>query len=218
MGVSSSPPTPSPQRRAPPLPPIPGRFPRAFFGVCCGGGVGAGRGGFWVVPGGVPGVTPWGTHSSTPAFTRRVMHSLAQGVTRGVMPGLTPRGTPSITPEDYGRVRFTQVIGYAVGVAGKSGHKSASPLQAAIVRGGVVTSCGCQVEDCESSWVSAAVAACATARSLRARRARRRTVSTWRPKCAAVWVQECPSSSWKVRIASRSAAFLVSHSSRGSDV
>lgn len=106
-GVSPSPPIPSPWERAPPLPPIPGRFPRVFFGDAVVGGVGAGRGGFWVVPGGVPGVTPWVTRALTPAPTRRVTRSLTQRVTRRVMPGPMPRGTPSITPKGYGWVRFT---------------------------------------------------------------------------------------------------------------
>ena len=106
-GVLPSPPTPSSQRRAPPLPPIPGRFPRVFFGVCCGGGVGAGRGGFWVVQGGVPGVTPWVMRAPMLTPMQGVTHSLTQRVTREVMPGLMPRGTPSVTPEDYGWVRFT---------------------------------------------------------------------------------------------------------------
>lgn len=89
-------PYPVPQGRPSPL-----THPRAFFGCAVVGGVGAGRGGFWVVPGGVPGVTPWVTHSSTPAPTRRVTHS----PTRGIMPSPMPRGTPSITPKSYGWVR-----------------------------------------------------------------------------------------------------------------
>lgn len=106
-GISPSP-LPHPLRDAlPPLPPIPGRFPRAFFGCAVVGGVGAGGGGVWVVPGGVPGVTPWGTRSSTPAPTQGVTHSLTQGATQRVTPGPMPRGTPSITPEGYGWVRFT---------------------------------------------------------------------------------------------------------------
>ena len=101
------PPTPSPQRRAPPLPPIPGRFPRAFFGCAVVGGVGAGGGGVWVVQGGVPGVTPRVTRAPTPAPTQRITHSPTREVTRTPMPGPTPRGTPGVTPEDYGWVRFT---------------------------------------------------------------------------------------------------------------
>lgn len=111
-GVSPSPLSRPPWERAPPLPPIPThphpspRFPRVFFGCAVVGGVGAGRGGFWVVPGGVPGVTPWGTRSSTPDPTRKVTHSLTQGATQRVTPGPMPRGTPSITPESYGWVRY----------------------------------------------------------------------------------------------------------------
>lgn len=75
-GVFPSPLSRPPWERAPPLPPILVRFPRAFFGCAVVGGVGAGRGGFWVVPGGVPGVTPWGTRALTPTPTLRVTRSL----------------------------------------------------------------------------------------------------------------------------------------------
>lgn len=74
-----------------------------------------------------------------------------------------------------GGLGLPKFLGLLLVLLGKVGIK-VPPRRGQQSLGEAVTSCGCQVEDCGSSWVSAA------ARSLRARRACCWTVMGARPK------------------------------------
>ena len=194
-GVSPSP-LSRPLRDAPlPSRPFPGAFPAYFLGMLWWGvlvlvGVGSG----WC-----RGVCPVSRPGACIALRQPLRGGLRTVLRKGLRGGLRRALCPGVRPALCRRVMvglgLPKFDAGVLGLLGKVGIK-VPPRRGQQSLGEAVTSCGCQVEDCGSSWVSAAVAACAAARSLRARRARRRTVSTWRPKCCAVWVQECPSSSW----------------------